>query len=426
MNYHLISAIIKGVWAINQDTALGYAPLIKNILGESPVAFEFDQEQFKPFSIDRTTINARSYTRFNDAPKGSIAVIPLSGPLMKNDQYCGPVGMETIGNIIKEADASQNIDGIILKIDSPGGTVDGTVQLADIVENTQKPIIAFADGLMASAALWIGASTDSIIAATNKTTVGSIGVFVNFTDLQPAYEMLGVKFHIITADQSSDKTKIWKDIRAGKYEDFKKETLNPLTDDFIAQIQSHRPHVKKEQLTGKVYFAEDVMGELVDDIGNFDYAVNILSQMIDEMKINSSSNNKNAEMKTFLAINTLLGVELQSNKEGVYLNEQQLEQINTAIESGNANAQALADANTAKEKAETERDANIESLATAKSEIETQKKEIEALKGKPGDKTATAVVEIDRKVDAEKDENVTKDSKSFVENLDAIAEEFLS
>jgi len=168
MNYHLISSILKGVWALDQNTALSYAPLINNVIGNSPIAFEFDQANFSLHSIDRTSAVSSRHNSLSDAPQRSIAVIPLSGPLMKNDQSCGPIGMATIGNYIKEADSNPNIDGIILKIDSPGGTVDGTVALAEIVSNTSKPIIAFADGLIASAALWIGASADEIIAATNK------------------------------------------------------------------------------------------------------------------------------------------------------------------------------------------------------------------------------------------------------------------
>ena len=102
---------------------------------------------------------------------------------MKNDQYCGPAGMATIGNYIKTADKSEKIDAIILHIDSPGGTVDGTSDLAEIVKNTSKPILAFADGMMGSAAMWIGSATKEIIAANNKTQAGSIGTSQTGTGL---------------------------------------------------------------------------------------------------------------------------------------------------------------------------------------------------------------------------------------------------
>ena len=426
MNYHLISAIVKGVWAINEESALGYAPLLNNIIGNSAVAFEFDEEQFKPFSIERSTGNYSRYSGWDKAPKGSVAVIPISGPMMKNDQYCGPVGMETIGQMIREADDAYNIDGILLKIDSPGGTVDGTVALAEIVENTKKPIIAFADGLMTSAALWVGSSADEIIAATARTQIGSVGVLLTFADLQPAYEKLGVKFHTIVADQSKDKNKMWEDLRAGKYDEYKKQILNPLADDFISHIKTAFPAVTDEHLTGKVFFASDLEGTIVNSIGNFDHAVSRLGQLIDEQKSTSSLNNNNtATMKKFEAINKVVGAELVATDDGVFLNEEQLDKVNTAIEQGVSDAAALETANTATADAEKAKDTAVADLDAANDTIKSLQAEIEDLKKKPGAETAKAVTESDKIVEEEKDGNVTSDSKSFIENLEAVKEELL-
>lgn len=425
MNYHLISAIVKGVWAIDEAAALSYAPLLNNILGKSPVAFEFDKEQFKVTSYDRSTARYSTWDGFRNAPKGSIVIIPISGPLMKNDQYCGPRGMASIGEIIKEADKSDNISGIILKIDSPGGTVDGTVALAEIVKSVSKPIIAFADGLMASAALWIAASADEIIAADNKTQIGSIGVILSFADLQPAYEKLGVKFHQITADQSSDKNKMFNDLRAGKYDDYKKEVLNPLADAFIAHIEENLPGVTKDQLTGKVFFAENVVGSLADSIGNFDYAINRMNALIETNDKNSNSNNNTATMKKFEAIDKVVGAELQTTEEGAHLNLEQLESVNTALEQGAADAASLETANTAKTNAENAQKKAESDLAEANKTIQSQSAEIEELKKNPGDKTASITTEKETAASEDKgDKNVTSDNKDFLENLESVAEEF--
>lgn len=331
MNYHLVSAILKGVWAMDEFSALSYAPLLSNILTPGNNDFEFDKESLHISSYQRSTASHSSWNGFDKAPKGSIAIISLSGPLMKNDQYCGPRGMTSIGNSIKEADESKNIDGIILKIDSPGGSVDGTAALAEIVEQTKKPIIAFADGLVASAALWIGASADEIIAANNKTQIGSIGVLLSFADMQPAFEKMGVKFHQVVADQSKDKTKFWDDLRAGNYEGYKKEVLNPIAEDFISHMKQARPDIQENHLTGKVFFAQDVQGSLVDSIGNLDHAIARMSELIDQRNEDSNTNQNSAKMSKHKKINSVLGAEIQTTEEGAFLNNEQLEALETAL-----------------------------------------------------------------------------------------------
>ena len=416
MNYQLISSIVKGIWAIDQSAALGYAPLIRNIFGQSDIQFEFDKNAFRVSALDE---QMSEYGDFNSAPSGSIAVIPVNGPLMKQDQYCGPVGMETLGNMVKEADASPHIDGIILKVDSPGGTVDGTETFANIIKETKKPVIAFADGLVASAALWIASASDEIWAANNKTQIGSVGVLLSFMDIQPAYEKLGVKFHQITADQSKDKTKRFDDLRAGNYDEYKKEVLNPLAEDFINAIKNNL-NPTDDQLTGKVFFAQDVIGTLITGVASWDKTVERMQELIAQNK--SKSNNKSktqATMKQFEAINKALGVEeMASTDEGVFLNEEQLSTIDALLAQIDKNAADLKEAQENLTKAQAD-------LETANQSIQAKDAEIAELRQTAGAETAKAVSEKETVSDTDsKDGNVVNEKKSFVENLAAVADEF--
>lgn len=422
MNIHLISAILKNIWAIDPDAALSYAPLLSNLIGTGmKLEFEFKGQEFNPFAVHAGQAVTKSrWESWNDFPEGSIAVIPVMGPLMKEDQFCGPAGMATIGKIIKSADKADTIDAIILHMDSPGGTVDGTVTLSEIVANTQKPIIAFVDGLMASAALWIGSAADEVIASTNKDVIGSVGVICSFADLQPAYEKLGVKFHTIVADQSKDKNRVWEDLRQGKYEDYRKEVLNPFAADFIAAIKQNRPGVKDDQLTGKVFFAESVVGSLVDSIGNFDYAVQRASELAAEHKKTiKSTSNPISMKKQYASVNKLLEVDqLEAQEEGVFLNEDQVASIDAALEQGSNDAASLQEATTAKEKAEGE-------LATAQATIASKDAEIAQLKKGAGAETAKGVTETEQAIADQKDDNITSDSNSFEDNLKAIKDDLL-
>jgi len=52
MNIHLISAILKSIWAIDPDAALSYAPLLSNLIGTGmKLEVKFDGQEFKPFGI---------------------------------------------------------------------------------------------------------------------------------------------------------------------------------------------------------------------------------------------------------------------------------------------------------------------------------------------------------------------------------------
>jgi protease IV len=277
MNYKLTSAILKSVWAIEPRAAIANGTLLSIILNHQQNELQIEESP----KISAVSKNGYKYDNLESAPSGSAAIIPIVGELMKYDQLCGPVGTKTIGKWIVEADQHPKINAIVLNIDSPGGTVDGTETLENIIKATKKPIVAFIDGMMCSAALWVGSAADIIIASTPHDEIGSIGVMVSFADVQPYYEKMGIKFHTIRAEQSKEKNEVFYQALAGNYDKIKKEMLNPLADAFIETIRTNRPGTTKEQYTGKVFFAKDVLGSLVDGIGNLDYAVNYALSLIE-------------------------------------------------------------------------------------------------------------------------------------------------
>lgn len=96
--------------------------------------------------------------------------------------------------------ADPEVSSIVLDIDSPGGTIFGVPELATEIRDArgQKPIVAVANSLMASAAYWIGAQADQVY-VTPGGIVGSIGVYGIHEDISKAAEQQGVKFSLISA-----------------------------------------------------------------------------------------------------------------------------------------------------------------------------------------------------------------------------------
>jgi capsid assembly protease len=128
-----------------------------------------------------------------------LAVVPLWGTLSPNGDY-GGTSLDSFARLITSLDGNPNVSKILINVTSPGGTVVGTPEASDAVRrvrdagNTQ--IVAIANGMMASAALWIGAAAGELV-VTPSGEVGSIGVISMYADESGWLEKLGVKVEIM-------------------------------------------------------------------------------------------------------------------------------------------------------------------------------------------------------------------------------------
>lgn len=131
-----------------------------------------------------------------------VGVVSIEGPILrKPDLFArvlmGAVGSDEIGAALREANQRDDIKAVFLDIDSPGGTVAGTPELAAAVKaiNENKPVYAFSSGLMCSAAYWI-ASQACAVYATPSAQVGSIGVVQAVIDDSAALASEGIKVEV--------------------------------------------------------------------------------------------------------------------------------------------------------------------------------------------------------------------------------------
>lgn len=135
---------------------------------------------------------------------GSVAIVPVRGPLSKNGLSCwGMTIMDSMRGLsvaLRAAVVDPSVQAILLDVDSPGGTVDGIEELTETVVTVGrcKPLYAYADGLMASAGYWLACNAREI-AAPATADVGSIGVVMMQRDVSRSLEDMGIKYNIITA-----------------------------------------------------------------------------------------------------------------------------------------------------------------------------------------------------------------------------------
>lgn len=160
--------------------------------------------------IDLAAVEARIGKPLANEPQAyevidGVAVIPIDGVMAKRAnlmmQVSGGTSTQLIGRDLRQAAADPAVHAIVLHIDSPGGTVDGTQTLADLVAEIgqAKPVVTLAHGTMASAAYWVGSAASRVFIADSTTLVGSIGVVATHMDISGAEAMKGVKTTEIVA-----------------------------------------------------------------------------------------------------------------------------------------------------------------------------------------------------------------------------------
>lgn len=134
-------------------------------------------------------------------PEG-VGVLPLHGPSMKARSKYGGYSTVDARRQLRAMAADDRVGAILLHIDSPGGHVAGTKELADDVAaiDQTKPVHAYLEDAGASAAYWI-ASQARTVTANAMAMVGSLGTFTVLYDLSKSAEMDGVQVHVVSTGE---------------------------------------------------------------------------------------------------------------------------------------------------------------------------------------------------------------------------------
>jgi ClpP class serine protease len=272
----LLHTIINSTWLIDRQSAEAYIPLVSKMIQGEQVSF--NDHSIKPYLVQRNMdaqeIDSSPSARGN-ADK-SVMIIPLRGVLLKNDGICGQMGTESLMRLMRKADRMDNISGILLDIDSPGGEASNIETVANFIrQKVEKPVIAHTTGQAASAAYWIGAAADSFYAAQSTNLVGSIGAMLTFADFRGKLKQAGIKVEHIYASQSTQKNNEHREGLKGNYSPIRSKFLDPMAQSFIDGVKALRPHVSDPDVyRGGLYQASEAVTKgLIDGIKTFDQAI---------------------------------------------------------------------------------------------------------------------------------------------------------
>lgn len=242
--FQLARDIVQGKWLVSNPDRL--LPIARSFLNKTPVEME---------------VKAASVTTVSDSgalPEKAkrVAIIPLHGTMTKYDT-CESYGTTFIAKRLREMADDENVIGIILDIDSPGGSSSAIPPMIEAISHAKaagKPVYAHVD-FCASAAYWVASQGDAIYMDNDLSEVGSIGAMAVFIDSTAANPTTGEKTIVIYAEESPDKNFAYREALSGRYEAAKAE-LKPLVDQFRDAVVAGRPTIHKDQdgvLSGKMF-----------------------------------------------------------------------------------------------------------------------------------------------------------------------------
>jgi len=213
-----------------------------------------------------------------------IAIITLEGALMKQWSKYGGTSTTWARAAIRDADKNKNVKGIMLHIDSPGGTSAGTAELGDDVRNTVKPIHAHIDDLGASAAYWPASQADHI--SMNRTGfAGSIGTYAVIHDLSGKAELEGIKVHVLSTGPFKGAGEPGTEITEDQLADWQ-DIVDKHFSHFASAVRTGRSQLRAKAhfntvSDGRVFDSIDSVNlGLVDRIESFDTAMLRLKKSI--------------------------------------------------------------------------------------------------------------------------------------------------
>lgn len=261
-----------------QIVGLVIAVVLFIITGAASVLTNAISRQMLEGSVD--DMLTESY-EFDPPLSDYIAIVRVEGTIQEQEDtsalgessgYAHTTTLEYIDNLIDDPD---NV-GILLYVDSPGGTVYESeelyLKLMEYKEETGRPIWDYMAHYAASGGYMVSMAADKIYANPNTTT-GSIGVIMSGYDMSGLYEKLGIRYVSITSGANKDSSQM-TDEQIAIYQEQVDEYYNKFVD-IVAQGRDMSAEDVKTLADGRTYTANQAMEYgLIDEIALYDDMVN--------------------------------------------------------------------------------------------------------------------------------------------------------
>lgn len=232
--------------------------------------------------------------RLKTEERAKIAVVNVEGAIIDGESDEESVGGDTIVRLLTQAYMDDHVKAVILRVNSPGGSAFASELIRQELENLQnsgKPVVVSMGDMAASGGYWISSTADYIVAE-NNTLTGSIGIFSVLPTFEKTIKKAGVSTDYVTTTDLAMKS-VFSPLSESQRDIIQLE-IEQGYDKFLSLVSQGRK-MTKEQVDhiaqGQVWLGVDAyQNKLVDELGDFDLAVKIAGQLVnnrlsDEEKI---------------------------------------------------------------------------------------------------------------------------------------------
>ena len=205
-----------------------------------------------------------------------MAIIYADGEIVDGEDFTNIDGDRFVREINKAA-KDNSIKAVVLRVNSPGGSVSASVKIRTALDSLQakKPLVASFGNYAASGGYWISNGCEKIYADANTVT-GSIGVFSMIPEFSKVTKNVGVNFETVGSNKHSDMFSLMRPFDKTEL-DYMQASVEDIYESFVNLVADGRkmaPSAVDEIAQGRVWMGSDALGiGLVDEIGTLQDAL---------------------------------------------------------------------------------------------------------------------------------------------------------
>ncbi|MGH9052972.1 MAG: signal peptide peptidase SppA [Acidimicrobiia bacterium] len=208
----------------------------------------------------------------------AVALVRLAGPIQEGASPSllagGGITPQVLRERLRTAGDDPFIKAVVLRIDSPGGTVAASQEMAGMVRDFPKPVVVSMGDVAASGGYYLASQADRIVAQPGTLT-GSVGVIFSTFDVEGLFDKLGIEIEAVTAGEHKDM------FLPGRFTPERRRIVQEMVDDlyeqFVGAVARGRGLSEdevRELATGQPYTGQQALAlGLVDRLGGLDEAI---------------------------------------------------------------------------------------------------------------------------------------------------------
>jgi protease IV len=228
------------------------------------------------FLVSLLSGNKRTSTTLQVGGADRIALVKLEGLLVSSEHV-----VEELNGYAEDS----SIKAIVIRIDSPGGGVVASQEIYNAIKNARhegKKVVASMGTVAASGGYYVAAAADRIV-ANPGTLTGSIGVKMEFANIEKLLEKIGVKGMVVKAGEYKDVGSPFRDM-SGPEKKLLQDVIDDVHSQFIKAVAEGRNLQEAEVRTiadGRIFTGRQALDlKLVDQLGDLTDSIKVAGELV--------------------------------------------------------------------------------------------------------------------------------------------------